>query len=697
MIMVDTEHKTVPHHQPFYRALLWTCIFALGMGCVVFCPRISKAEGSVSQSVLIAMTFAFVFALSMLFWRMRSKQEGNTALIDLRVRRPHIVQTCAQSIVYVGWCLTWKTAWLHLPLLFAQVMFAYLIDMGLSWRRYPCYRLGLSPVPIVLSTNLFLFFTDAVFGWQWVLIGGALASREIFRWQRGGRDVHIFNPSAIALSLGVLILIYTENMHLSWGEAIARTHALGTYSYDFIFVAGLVVASMFTVGFTIVSAVCITLIIGEIYFIQTGVYRYLDTGIPAAVFLGMNLLVTDPVSSPWRRDAKVIYGILYGVSVFILYGVLRTLERPPTTDDVGLTAAFCDKLLAVPLLNLSARFLDRSMTFVMGDQDKGLTHRILGWENRLNAKIKLLGRSLFVLFWVSLFIAWVRPSLVEHPGRRVAFWKQACEGTSPEVRHPFACENRNRLYLRACEGGSLPACHNLALALEKRDPLQAAKYYKASCDLGQLESCNHLGGLLFTEGERTENKVLIDEAQTVLAKACTAGLYESCTRQAMLLRSKWIDRSQWTLSDWERVWDLLDQSCRANEPYACMELSRYTLPPPQIMDRDCRSGDQLACVTMIRAQRLEREAVEAGHPPQSFELHPVRQLVRTQLSTACQADMQIACVNLGWMLWRGDGGVRDQARGSALISRACSQGFKPACERSDWIKSQLQVLPEAPP
>ena len=104
----------------------------------------------------------------------------------------------------------------------------------------------------------------------------------------------------------------------------------------------------FTVGFTIVGATIGSLILGELYFDYFGIYRYLDTSIPIAVFLGMNLLVTDPVSSPWRRDSKVLYGILYGLSVFILYGVLRDLERSPSSTDVGLSAAFCDKLLAVP-------------------------------------------------------------------------------------------------------------------------------------------------------------------------------------------------------------------------------------------------------------------------------------------------------------------------------------------------------------
>ena len=46
----------------------------------------------------------------------------------------------------------------------------------------------------------------------------------------------------------------------------------------------------------------------------------------------MNLLVTDPASSPKSSGGKVLFGMLYGLAVF-MYDVLRTMERPALGDD----------------------------------------------------------------------------------------------------------------------------------------------------------------------------------------------------------------------------------------------------------------------------------------------------------------------------------------------------------------------------
>ena len=143
-----------------------------------------------------------------------NEEDDLEPLIQWNPRSSHIVQSSAQGIVYVAWVFAWPVAQEHLVLLFAQICFAYLCDSSISWFKHGNYRLNLAPIPIVFSTNLFLFFKDDYFLWQWVLIGGGLLSRELFRWKREGRDVHISNPSAIALSLCALVLINTESMHL---------------------------------------------------------------------------------------------------------------------------------------------------------------------------------------------------------------------------------------------------------------------------------------------------------------------------------------------------------------------------------------------------------------------------------------------------------------------------------------------------
>ncbi len=79
-------------------------------------------------------------------------------------------------------------------------------------------------------------------------------------------------------------------------------------------------------------------------------YHFIDFNIHPAVFLGLHLLVTDPATSPRKNFGKAIFGAAYGAGVFVLYGLLDSLGAP----------TFYDKLLCVPVLNLTVRALDRA-------------------------------------------------------------------------------------------------------------------------------------------------------------------------------------------------------------------------------------------------------------------------------------------------------------------------------------------------
>ena len=63
----------------------------------------------------------------------------------------------------------------------------------------------------------------------------------------------------------------------------------------------------------------------------------------------MLLLVTDPATAPRTEFGRVMFGALYGVSTVLLYWVLGAVGAP----------TFYDKLLQIPLLNLSVQMLDR--------------------------------------------------------------------------------------------------------------------------------------------------------------------------------------------------------------------------------------------------------------------------------------------------------------------------------------------------
>ena len=237
---------------------------------------------------------------------------------------------------------------------------------------------------------------------------------------REGRDVHIFNPSAFALCVIALALIVGEWPHLTYGQQISITLGRPEYMYIYIFCMGAVVQWFFGVTLVTMSAAVTSVIVGHIYFSVTGEYMHVDTVIPIAVFLGMNLLVTDPASSPKSNGGKVLFGMLYGLAVFFMYDVLRTMERPALGDDPGFHIAWLDKLLFLPFLNLLARPLDRI--------GRLFDLQRIGWRlgpiptNRIHVGI-----------WSVLFVSML-PLLVDHPGKSLEFWENACAQKSESLR-----------------------------------------------------------------------------------------------------------------------------------------------------------------------------------------------------------------------------------------------------------------------
>jgi TPR repeat protein len=78
------------------------------------------------------------------------------------------------------------------------------------------------------------------------------------------------------------------------------------------------------------------------------------------------------------------------------------------------------------------------------------------------------------------------------------------------------------------------------------------------------------------------------------------------------------------------------------------------------------TGDQLACLSAQRSQRhAEGSLVQA----------------RDELTSACQGELWVACANVAWMMWRGDGGPRAPEQALDLMKRSCDAGLGGACDR----------------
>src|SRR6202167_3578855 len=120
--------------------------------------------------------------------------------------------------------------------------------------------------------------------------------------------------------------------------------------YLMLFLIGLPGQFFFGVTSMTMSAVVSTYLFSRVYFAITGVYFFYDSYIPIAVFLGMHLLFNDPATSPRTEIGRIVFGALYGLSTVGLYDLLGRAGMP----------TFYDKLLQVPLLNLSVQLIDRA-------------------------------------------------------------------------------------------------------------------------------------------------------------------------------------------------------------------------------------------------------------------------------------------------------------------------------------------------
>ncbi len=451
---------------------------------------------------------------------------------DIVPRPVHYVQLAMHTSIYAYWGWYWREVYHYAPLIMAQILFVYALDMLVCWSRRDRWILGFGPFPIVLSTNLFLWFHDDWFFLQFALVSTGVLCKEFLTWNREGRRTHIFNPSAIALAIFSAGLLITHSSQIAWGEEIAITMGRPPNIYLEIFLVGLVVQALFSVTLVTLSAAAALYALNLIYTGSTGVYYFVDSNIPIAVFLGLHLLVTDPATSPRKGLGKVLFGAMYGAGVFGIYTALGTLGAP----------TFYDKLLCVPPLNLLVQFLDRA-SLALAARFRALRFRPLDWVLGWNPRQANLAH---MAMWIALFAVMTATGFVggRHPGSYPEFWRRACEQGRRN-----ACQTWLRTMNVACQHESVRACATLGVVLSEgrmvpRDPSEAGKDFGAACDLGLREACLSLVALVREGGP------------DVFQRPCDRGDGESC----FILASLYFG-GQGLAKDYARAVTLFRQSC----------------------------------------------------------------------------------------------------------------------------------------
>lgn len=425
------------------------------------------------------LTWAFWLAAALLLvWQAAltlSTKSHVPGFVSTPPRAQHYIQMCCHLCVYGYWGYYWAPVYPYLPLLVAQVLFAYAFDMLLSWSRHRPFAVGFGPIPIVFSTNLFLWFRDDWFAFQFLLIAVGFLGKAFVQWDRDDRRVHIFNPSAFALALFSLVLIVTGTTPVTWAQEINTTFGLGPHIYRVLFLIGLVVMYCFSTTYVTAAAAATLFGLSALYSAATGIPYFVDSEIPSAVFLGLHLLVTDPSTSPRTPLGRVLFGVAYGIGVFGLYALLGALGVP----------TFYDKLLCVPLLNLLVPAIDR------------LVARL--GERPFIAMLGLappLGRHnlAHMAAWVAFFAAMTVTGRTDgmQRGDALPFWQQACAEGRPQ-----ACARLLRIEGAYCVDNAGWACNELGMhyaegRLVPADADRAVAYFSRACEGRFQAGCMNL-------------------------------------------------------------------------------------------------------------------------------------------------------------------------------------------------------------
>ncbi len=217
----------------------------------------------------------------------------------------------------------------------------------------------------------------------------------------------------------------------------------------------------------------------------------------------------------------------------------------------------------------------------------------------------------------------------------------AKETAAPAAPEPVEDEGPSAELAKACDGGAMDKCRELATALIEgppgtRDPERARALHGKACDGGQMASCDALGTLLIRGlgGEQDEPK-----AAELFKKACDAGYMDGCASEGRVFY-----------------------------------INRKFKDARPLFQKACDGGSIRGCVALATALR---EGAGGGK-----DLAEARRLY----DTACAAGDTTACTNLGVMLAEGEGGPKNPQRAKKLLGEACELKDEVACARLRQLK-----------
>jgi hypothetical protein len=278
---------------------------------------------------------------------------GGTIATSVRLQTNHMIPAIFQVLIFSYWAVYWEPLSDHGWALGVQLLFAYTLDLAIGVWTDRAWRVGLAPVPIVLSTNLFVWFTGSGF-WLFFLVAAiALFSKAALKRESG----HIFNPSALGLAVVGLICIPLPAPEFCYD--IAHELNVTPSMTEFLILVALI--AQLRVPIVLVSLGAAASLWASVE-VPIFLSRYLSINgletfssyVPiwywAPVFLVLALLATDPKTIPKTPAGKLLFGLLLGAGIAVASAALTAAGH----ND------FMAKVIPVPLVNLLVPWCDRT-------------------------------------------------------------------------------------------------------------------------------------------------------------------------------------------------------------------------------------------------------------------------------------------------------------------------------------------------
>jgi hypothetical protein len=477
----------------------WLCIPALfffGLGSV-FLPNVMETIGLVAAIVISA-----ILGLSVSTWTLVARRKtGAESVIIWSLDRVDSIRALAVAILYAHWALYHPPVLDHLWLIAAQLPFAYLLDMTFAWRRKGVYRLGLGPVVMVGTINLFMWMLHDWFALQFLMILVAYASRHLLTRPWGEQRYPVFSPTALALVLISAVCLLTNQADITHYKEIATSLKQNPYGFETLLVALFLLQMVVPAVWTCMGALLTFISFGAIYTAVTSGIFFLDTSIPIAAFMAVIMLVSDGETSPISQLGQCLIGILYSTSVIAIYWLIWSTTDMPWG---GTDLTYFSALLSIPLVNLLAPLIQR-LSLRLGAEALAarLGHRVMSFGP-------------LVILLVVYVVA--RPSGADSQGPNLENWASVCSANQDQ------CDRFVAVWRSECTPDGRDT---LSIPCVKT----ASSAYEQGCATGIQTDCGQLGHLLY--GDASKEKRARGEA--LLVNACKAGLHAVCNQFARSL------------------------------------------------------------------------------------------------------------------------------------------------------------------